>query len=142
MSKKEFICQVGPNGRLSDHDRLTIADAITQLPGKMVRIELSLFKKKRSDKQNAFYWKAIVPPVARALRELGNDVNEYDAHEYLKLHVMKLGRVIVGPNDMPEFLPESTADIERDDWSIKMEMIRAWAARELKLNLPLPGERP
>ena len=139
MSERFFICKVQENGRLTDADRLQIADVISKVPGKTLRISISLYRKRRTDKQNAYYWFVVIPAATRMLRDFGNEVNEHDTHEYLKLNVMKLGKLVTGPNGAPQFVPGSSAEIPIDEWSDKMEMIRSWAA-ENGTAIPLPGE--
>lgn len=138
MSSQSFIYKVQDNGRLPDVARWDVANFISQFPGKMLRVELSLYRKRRSDAQNAYYHAVVVPAVTRMLRDFGNEVNEFETHEYLKHNVMKLGRMVTGP-DGPALLPGSTSDVPAEEWSEKMEMVRSWAAQH-GTQIPLPGE--
>jgi hypothetical protein len=139
MTARSFTYKVQDNGRLPDVARLDIAALLSQLPGKMVRVEISLYRKRRSDGQNKYYWGVIVPVVTRMLRDFGNEVNEYDTHDYLKTRVMKLGRMMIGPGGEPERVLGSTSEVPLEEWGEKMEMIRSWAASH-GTQIPLPGE--
>lgn len=137
--KHQFIAEIQKDGHLPPKDRLAIAELLGKFPGKKLRIEISMHRKRRTDAQNAYYFAVVIPVVTRMLRDFGNDVNEIDTHEYLKLNVMKLGKMVMGPNNVPQLLPGSSTEIPIDEWSDKMEMIRAWAAKE-GTTIPLPGE--
>lgn len=136
IDMKSYFAVVNQKGHLPDDVRLSLADNLKKLIGKSVRIEISLHTIRRSDAQNSYYWAVVIPEVTRMLRDYGNDVNEYDTHEYLKNNVMKLTKSLIGPDGTPEYIPASSTDITKDDWSNKMEMVYAWAAKNGCVILP------
>ena len=55
-------------------------DFIRSLAGKTVRIKVSLYQKRRSLNQNAFYWGVVVESVTQLFRDNGNYVDPEDTH--------------------------------------------------------------
>lgn len=69
--------------RLPATDRQRIADnlhtfVMSALPGKELRVEVSEYRKRRSQDQNAYLWSCVYPALRDAT---GQDVNDW--HEYM-----------------------------------------------------------
>lgn len=126
--KQYFISKIDEKGHVDAPTRLKIAALLARFVGKSIRIEVSLYRKRRSDAQNSYYYGVIIPTVTRALRDWGNDVDEDDTHQYLKDHVGKLGKLIMEPSGESKKLIPSSADLKVDEFSEWMERIWAWAA--------------
>lgn len=114
--------------------------ALNRLDGRSVELTLRERKPKRSDQQNRYYWGVEVKLITDAMREAGNDVDAQDVHEYLKLHVGKLSRVMVTPSGEVLRAPGSTTKLTKQEFSAYTEKVRAWAAETLDLPIPLPNE--
>jgi len=138
--KKMFVCHVQNNGILTDADRILIANFIKDFPGKPLRIEISQYRKRISDAQRGYFHAVVIPLVNRALRDRGNVVNEEVTKKFLVAEVMKWGTHIKMANGEWKFVVGSSEDIPADDMPQMMEIVRAWAVEELKIQIPLPGE--
>ena len=84
-SEGRFTGRVFPNGKLA-LDRPKDYDAhIRSLAGQFVELVLRKQRSKRSTKANAFYWSAVVGPLAE---HLGYDPQ--DMHEVLAMHFLRI----------------------------------------------------
>jgi hypothetical protein len=116
---------------------MAIADKIEKAKGKMIRIEISLYRKRRTDAQSGYYRSVILPTVTKALRSFGNPYDEAETHAFLKGVVGKLGKIAWDSKGNPvPYLP-SSEDIDRDGWSEWFELIFAWAAQQ-GIEIPPP----
>jgi len=74
--------------RLPKTDRERIADnlrafVMTALPGKELRVEVSEYRKRRSDEQNRYLWGSVYPSIIAAGGEQLRGWTAEDIHEYL-----------------------------------------------------------
>lgn len=67
----------------SHREKNILLQMIRNLQG-MYRVEIVKHRKRRSDRQNRFYWPMIVVPFADYLRGQGHDFTDEMAHEVLK----------------------------------------------------------
>jgi hypothetical protein len=109
------------------------------MDGKHLVLSLKEQKRKRSLNQNAYYWSVVVEAVTRMFREHGNYVDPEETHEFLKLRVGKLSRVIVTPDGEVVKSLGSTAKLSKMEFEAYLEQVRAWAAQWGCL-IPLPNE--
>lgn len=138
--KREFTFDITANGHLPDKGRLAVDDLIRSFAGKRVKFSIALATKSRSLNQNAYMWSAVIPPITAAFREAGNSVDDEDVHEYLKTHVGKLRQVVVTPAGEVQKIPGSTKRLTSGEMEIYLEKVRAWAAENLQIVIPLPNE--
>mgnify|MGYP003632335029 FL=1 len=75
---------------------------------------------KRSEQQNKYYWRWVV-------LLLGNELGytKMEMHQTLK----------------HRFLPDSTKELDRDEFNNYLETVRCWAIQELGIKIPLPNEK-
>ena len=109
------------------------------LAGKRVTIKLSLYRKRRSNNQNAYYWSVIIPAITAMFREYGNNVDGDDVHEFLKLRVGKLAQVFVTPDGEVMKGLGSTTKLSTMEFEVYLEKCRAFAA-EHGVAIGLPNE--
>ena len=105
-------------------------------PNKIWKVTAALYRKKRSNPQNSFWWGYVVGPICK---DTGNDAQ--DVHDVLCgerfgwKEVMVLGRKKLKP-------VRGTSDLSVDE----MEDFRIWctayAVRELGIVVPEPTEVP
>ncbi len=136
---KEFTCQITPNGHLPGKERLAFDDLIRSLAGKKVTVRVALYQKKRSNRENRYYWGCVIPLVTQFFRDAGNMVDGDDTHDFLKLRVGKLAQNIVTPDGEVVKTLGSTAKLSTVEFEAYMLRIRAWAA-EYGLQIPEPNE--
>lgn len=116
-----------------------IGQIISNLRGKNIRVTVEEVRKKRSNKQNAYYWGVVVPAVHGMFLETGNVVDQDEVHEFLKRHVGKLTCKITDPNGHEATVTRSSAKEDTSEFEKYMEAIRSWAA-QFDLEIPLPNE--
>lgn len=114
--------------------------AVAGLEDKTLVLSLKEQKRKRSLNQNAYYWGVVVEAVTQMFREHGNYVDAEEVHEFLKLRVGKLSRVIVTPDGEIVKSLGSTAKLSKLEFEAYLERVRAWAA-EFGCVIPLPNEQ-
>lgn len=134
----EFISKV-EGGKISPVVAGNIARMLKLAEGKRVKITLQLAKKRRSNRQNAFYWGVVVPCVLELLRDAGNTITEEGVHDFLKAYVGGLQKTIVKPDGTRAVILGSTADLGTMDFEEYLEKCRAWAA-QFGCMIPLPNE--
>lgn len=67
-----------------------LQEIVRKALGKHIVVTLKVWRRKRTDKQNAWYWVGIVEPIKNALWELGERLDQKEVHRFLKRHVGKL----------------------------------------------------
>lgn len=139
-TKREFIIDVDKEGRIPEITRKAIAGLIAKVPGKRIKITIALYKRRRSENQNAFYWGVILPMMKDAINEYGNQMNEDEAHEFIKEEIWKHTKTITRPDGSKKPIIRSSTELTTTEWEEKIELTRAWAAFELGLILPYPNE--
>jgi hypothetical protein len=73
----------------------------------------------RSERQNKYYFKCIVLPIAKYC-----GYHKFEMHEILK----------------QRFIIEKSKELDKKEFNDYCEQIRIWAFTELGVNLPLPNE--
>lgn len=116
-----------------------LRNALKKLEGRQVRLTLEEVKKKRSTNQNAYYWGVCVARIAEMFRDAGNYVDADDVHEFLKLHVGKLSRVLVTPEGEVLKTLGSTRRLSTQEFEVYLHHVREWAA-QFGCIIPLPNE--
>ncbi|MGV3698294.1 hypothetical protein [Flavobacterium sp.] len=82
--KKISVQSEVQDGKLTKNRELVV-DAINTYEGKKVTVTIERFYKKRSNKQNNYYWGVIVEHWMRIIREYWGEIWEIDeVHEFLK----------------------------------------------------------
>jgi hypothetical protein len=109
------------------------------LEGKHALITVRELARRRSLKQNRFYWGVVIPAVAEMFNDAGTAVDSEEVHEFLKTHVGKLSAEIVTPDGEVCPITGSTAKLGTREFEEYMEKIRAWAA-QFHVSIPLPNE--
>lgn len=138
MKSIEFVSLVH-GGKLVPHVRNAIMVALSGMEGKLVRITISESKRRRSNKQNDFYWGYVIPIVKAMFIEQGNDIDNDGVHEYLKMHVSGLKEVIKDPSGVRKSIVLQSRKLNTHDWEDYITKIRVWAA-EFGVQIPFPNE--
>lgn len=112
---------------------------LRQLEGQWVTITVRARKKRRSLKQNAYYFGVIVPLCGEFMRGYGNRMDDDEVHEWLKEHVGKLTKYVTSPSGVRTKIVRSSRELDTGEWEDYMQDIRAWAA-DFDLHIPLPNE--
>lgn len=83
----EFIGKVNESGRLDRANHEAIGNLLRGLPDAWVQITIRQLAKKRTLRQNAYYWSTVVPVIQSILVKEGNEVTAEDSHEFAKEHI-------------------------------------------------------
>jgi hypothetical protein len=118
---------------LSIAQRKIMEAAFRKLDGKDCRIAISPRGKSRSDNQNKYYWGVILTMIAA---ETGNSTE--DLHDVFR--EMFLPRSYVSLAGKEVQVRKSTAILDTFMFEGYLEQIRAFAAAELNMTIPLPDE--
>lgn len=141
MTKElEFFSRV-TNGKLAEGVSLTLRELITKMEGKNLVITVKEQGKRRSDRQNAFYWGVVIPLIKQLFEDAGTTCAPEDVHCYLKEHVGGMMKVIILPDGSRRAIVESSTKLTTVQWEDYMEKVRAWAAG-WGVVIALPSESP
>lgn len=138
MASREFIATI-ENGKIPRDVAEDIAAIFRRMEGKRLVISIKEWKRRRSLKQNNFYFGVVIPLVCDLFRESGNDAHPETIHAYLKEHVGGMVSVILDPHGKRTSVVGSSADLSTEGWEKYIEKIRAWAAG-FGWIIPLPRE--
>ncbi len=127
------------NGRISEGVSLSIRDVIQQSEGKNLVITIKEQGKRRSDRQNAFYWGVVIPAVKGLFEAAGTTCTPEDVHCYLKEHVGGMMKIIFLPDGSRRAIVESSTKLTTAEWESYITKIRAWGAQG-GLVIPEPHE--
>lgn len=109
--------------------------------GKQVVVTVARFVKRRSVRQNRFYFGFVLKPIWEALRDLGNDYTPEEAHLILKGTVGGLKKPVFDRDgEVIDWVVTSSTKLTTMEWEEWMERIRAWAMLHLGLKIPYPNE--
>jgi hypothetical protein len=108
--------------------------------GDRVEVRIVPQPRKRSLKQNAYYWGVVVPCVQECLAAIGTLCERETVHEFLKLKF--LNRDTILDPETEKFIPVSgsTAKLSKDDFSDYIEKIREWTLEYLGAHIPDANE--
>lgn len=140
MASTTFECtDTVMNGKLSPAISQSIAGLMRRMEGRKVSIAIKEARKRRSNKQNAYYFGVVVPAITQMFLGAGNDMDKEQVHEFLKLHVGGLKAVATQPNGVKLTVAQSSSKLTTVQWEDYCEKIRAWAA-QFGVQVPLPNE--
>lgn len=131
--KGQFVGRVDDSGKLDLYNRQGFVALCQHLKGKQVVLSMAAKKPTRSDNANRYYWGVVVKTIAD---ELG--YTQEELHDALK---EKFLRVEADP-ERGRVLPtvRSTAKLTTSEFEEYLETVRMWAARDMGIVVPLPGE--
>jgi len=119
------------NGKLTIYDEEGYSKYLSNLQGE-VEIIVQRKKKKRSNRQNSYYW-ACIKMIADETGHTPIEIHNILKYEFLRDITIVNGKCY-------EFV-ESTTKLDTYGFSMDyMERIKHWAASELNINLPSPDE--
>jgi hypothetical protein len=112
-----------------------LAAFLRRMEGKEVRVTFSQPTKTRSNPQNRYYWGVVLTMIAA---ETGHTTEE--VHEYMKAMFLPRCFIRLGKGKKEQQITKSTATLSTFDMEEYLEKVRAFAAAELQLTIPLPNE--
>lgn len=125
-------------------------DGTLKLPGARIRhdakafagqeIEVSIQRKRkhRTDPQNRYYWGIVVEMVRHGMKEMGDDVTQDQAHEFLKWRFLRVQKIDEHTGEILYEYAGSTANLGTVDFAEYIEKCCQFAAEFLGVSIPLP----
>jgi hypothetical protein len=135
--KVEFVSIV-KQGRFAPEVQQAIREVMRRMEGQKLRVQISKYRKKRSDRQNRYYWSCVVERVWDALVEAGNDMTKEETHDFLK-NECKLVIEVMDPHGEIIQTLKSTTKLTTLEFENYMTKCRVWAA-ERGIDIPEPNE--
>lgn len=121
--------------RLSVAQNKVISAYLRRHEGDQVRITLSQPTKARSHPQNRYYWGVVLTMIAVETGHTTEEIHEYMKAMYLPRHFIRIGK-----SGKEQQLVKSTITLSTLEFEEYQDHIRAFAAQELNLHIPLPHE--
>lgn len=120
---------------LSEAQDKTMADYLKRNEGNLVRVTFSKQEKGRSNRQNAYMWSVILTMIAAETGHTTEEIHEYMKTTFLPRHFIRLGN-----SKKEQQITKSTTTLSTTDMENYLEHIRAFAATELNMTIPMPNE--
>lgn len=145
MKELRYLGRIASNGAIMLPKRLA-AEVRQMFAGKEFTVVFRPAIKKRSSDQNRYYWGVVLPMLASAFKEAGNDINPDSAddlnnlHEFMKRRFLA-PRLLVDRRGEAHELPPSSAALNTADFAEYTDKVRQFAAEYFSLNIPDPGEQ-
>jgi hypothetical protein len=117
------------DGHLIMEVRGLYARHLQSLEGKRVTVTVEKEKRKRSNQQNKYYWGVVLQLIAEHTGEDPENIHEALKAHFAPKHVV--GNIVI---------PSATRYLDTIDFSTFVEKVARWAAEELGIMIPLPGE--
>jgi hypothetical protein len=139
MSKLQLPGRIDESGKIEVFDKIAMSKWMAGNAGKNIAISIEVRGRKRTNPQNSYYWKIVVPLVQQAMNSFGNDFDKDEVHEFLKKEFnwedkeMKEGMYVR--------VPRSTTKLSTTEFSDYKEKIQQFAAEVLGVYVPDPNEQ-
>lgn len=117
-----------------------IQQIVKSFEGKEIVLTFSKLNKKRSQKQNSYYWGVVIPIMKNTMLEIGNPMDEDDIHLMLRVKFLK---EIISINEETGEVCErvkSSAELSTVQYMNFMSEIRFWALDFFGVDIPEPNE--
>lgn len=128
---------VTDTGILTLNNRKRLLSDLLKFKGCAVEIVIKK-KNRRSSPQNRYLFGVVYKEIEVRLRELGNDMNVDDVHEFCKnefnkVEVLGDGGEVIGKKG------GSTTEMNKEEMGIYIDKIILWSADFLSITIPLPN---
>lgn len=104
---------------------------LLRLKGKTVQVTCERRKKIRSLTQNAYYWGVVIRMIADECGYIGKEDEEALHNRLKEMFLPRHGKMAIA---------KSTSELDTEEFGDYIEKIKVWAANELKIYIPEPGE--
>ena len=127
------------NGKLTNADQLV--SNLDKFEGKVVTIDVKLYKAKRSNNQNSYYWSVIVPLWKQILADEWGELRTLEqTHEFLKYNCNYDEKVNEDTGEVFK-LSKSTTKNNTKEQEMFHEKCRQLAYENFNIVIPLPNEQ-
>lgn len=136
--KKVTITTYIKNGKAVN---LKIIPIAASFEGRKVDITFKLSRKKRSNKQNRYYWGVIVPMFQQGIFDCFGEIWDITTtHEHLKSTFNREEKVNKKTAEVVQLL-KSTSENSTIEMEEYHEKIREWMRENMDIICPLPNEK-
>lgn len=131
-------------GSVSNHGKLKILNKpvldmwLMDNRDKQVKLELEVWKNKRSNPQNSYYWGVVVAMIKEAINEYGNEFDAQETHEFLKKE-FNYKEVEVDEGHYLK-VPTSTTKLDTIGFSEYIMKVQQFASEMFGVYIPDPNE--
>ena len=131
MSATELIIDMS-----NPREKQLILSKIRELEG-MHRISVAKYHRRRTDRQNRYYWPCFVQPFAEFLRSQGEPISDDDAHEVLKYQFLRRS-VINKQNGMMGEYTQSTTKLTTVEFNTYLDQCATFLHEYAGIHVPDP----
>lgn len=136
--KIEIITQVKDGKLVGNRD--LIEDAVRAYDGKQVKLTIGLCYRKRTDKENRYYWGVIVEHWKRIIREEWGEIwNKEETHHFLKSN-LNFEELVDEETGLILRKPKSTTENSTYQQEEYHKACRDLAWNMFDYQIPLPNE--
>lgn len=118
-------------------EKRPLLDMIRQLSG-LHRVEIVRYRERRTDRQNRFYWPAIVQPFADFLREQGEQYTDEMAHELLKFKFLRQTIPDLATGEVIGERVRSTTELTVQEFAEYVDQCVAYLAETFGITVAMP----
>lgn len=130
------------NGKLILDDKNALTNYAKEFEGKSVYLELKRLHKPRGSQQVKYYFAVVVPIIRDAFRDLGNEFDTNETHDFLK-SMFLYKEVFISEEEVvkvPLSLSNS-GEVDTLRMSQFIEDCQRWASQTLDVYIPNPNEK-
>jgi hypothetical protein len=128
-------------GKLAIVNRQNFVEALSQWNDCRVIINIEKYYNKRSEKQNAYYWKIIIVEYITGVQEMWGDfIDKEEAHNQLKSHCNYKERINEKNGSIEKFVID-TKDLSTVEFNEYCEKCRRFIEEWFGIIIPLPNEQ-
>jgi len=128
------------NGALKLANKTEFKADIANFEGKEVVITVEVKSKKRSLKQNRYYWGVVVPLVKDGMIEVGYRMTKESTHEYLLSNFNIIELVNEHSGEILKSIGRTT-EMSTVEITTYFEKIAEWSLEYLNVIIPIPNEQ-
>lgn len=141
-----YTANVTDDGHLKIVNRKGFDQDMKAFAGQRLIIRIKKYRKSRSNKQNAYYWGAVISYVTDGLVDMGFDrhlLSAENVHHMLRDKFLKEDLGITDGDHAGEFVTmvKSTTDLSTTEFMDYIAAIQKYAAEFLGIVIPDPGEQ-
>jgi len=140
-----FQAEITPDRKLKwlGATRETVLQMLSEaFPTGTIEVRFNRKTKRRTNPQNAYYWSVVLPHIHAALVELGNDIDEEEAHDFLKNNFIPSKRISDRDGLNLGLAGKSTTKLTTVEFNAYLERVCRFALEDLNnLYIPPPPEK-
>lgn len=102
------------------------------------RIEMVKYRRRRTDRQNRYYWPCFVEPFSDFLKAQGESVSSLYAHEILKHKFLRKTAVNRETGEAIGEYTRSTTELSTSEFNEYLDQCAAWLLEMFGIQVPEP----